>query len=51
MKKWLVKGSLVAVALLMISVSLFAHHGNAAYDSQNRHCEGNHNGLGLDQSA
>ena len=34
MKKWLVKGSLVAVALLMISVSLFAHHGNAAYDSR-----------------
>jgi len=34
MNKWLVKGSLVAVALLMISVSLFAHHGNAAYDSR-----------------
>jgi len=34
MKKWLVKGSLVAVALLMISVSLSAHHGNAAYDSR-----------------
>lgn len=34
MNKWLVKGSLVAVALVMISVSLFAHHGNAAYDSK-----------------
>jgi uncharacterized protein DUF6152 len=34
MKKWLVKGSLVAVALLMISGSLLAHHGNAAYDSR-----------------
>jgi hypothetical protein len=34
MKKWLVKGSLVAVALVMISVSLSAHHGNAAYDSR-----------------
>ena len=34
MKKWLVKSSLMAVALLMISVSLFAHHGNAAYDSR-----------------
>jgi hypothetical protein len=34
MKKWLVKGSLVAVALLIISGSLFAHHGNAAYDSR-----------------
>jgi Family of unknown function (DUF6152) len=34
MNKWLVKGSLVAVALLMISGSLLAHHGNAAYDSR-----------------
>jgi len=34
MKKWLVKSSLMAVALLMISVSLFAHHGNAAYDNR-----------------
>jgi len=34
MNKWLVKSSLIAVALLMISVSLFAHHGNAAYDSR-----------------
>ena len=34
MKKWLLKSSLMAVALLMISVSLFAHHGNAAYDSR-----------------
>jgi len=34
MKKWLVKGSLVAVALVMISGSLPAHHGNAAYDSR-----------------
>lgn len=34
MKKWLVKGSLVAVALLMMSGSLLAHHGNAAYDSR-----------------
>jgi hypothetical protein len=34
MKKWLVKGPLVAVALLMISGSLLAHHGNAAYDSR-----------------
>jgi hypothetical protein len=34
MKKWLVKSSLMVVALLMISVSLFAHHGNAAYDSR-----------------
>jgi Family of unknown function (DUF6152) len=34
MNKWLVKGSLVAVALLMISGSVLAHHGNAAYDSR-----------------
>lgn len=34
MNKWLVKSSLMAVALLTISVSLFAHHGNAAYDSR-----------------
>jgi hypothetical protein len=29
-----VTGLLVAVALLSISSSLFAHHGNAAYDSK-----------------
>jgi len=34
MKKWLVKSSIMAIALLMILVSLFAHHGNAAYDSK-----------------
>lgn len=34
MNKWLVKGSLFAAAVLIISASLFAHHGNAAYDSR-----------------
>src|ERR1700751_5676776 len=34
MKKWLLKGSLVAVAILMIPASLFWPHGNVAYDSR-----------------
>jgi Family of unknown function (DUF6152) len=34
MKSRLIKGFLAAAAFLSISVSLFAHHGNAAYDSR-----------------
>jgi len=34
MKNRLVTGFLAAAAFLSISVSLFAHHGNAAYDSR-----------------
>src|SRR5260370_3002433 len=34
MKSRLMRGFLAGVALLSISGSLFAHHGNAAYDSR-----------------
>src|SRR5438309_11479268 len=34
MKNRLVTSFLIAAAFLSISVSLFAHHGNAAYDSR-----------------
>ena len=34
MKNRVVTGFLTAAAFLSISVSLFAHHGNAAYDSR-----------------
>ena len=34
MKNRVVTGFLAAAAVLSISVSLFAHHGNAAYDSR-----------------
>lgn len=33
MKVWL-KGTLIAAAILWFAASVFAHHGNAAYDSK-----------------